>query len=436
MIYKGQSETSEHASWITKRVAGLRYPVLIMELTALSCTNYKAFHDRVDLELRPLTVLLGKNNAGKSSLLRLVPQLLHAFTARAEAHLDLNIEHIEYGGTFRDLIYRRSPHGAVQIGASFVEGDEQLAIDASIQNVTPRLQAEYSVVSRWRAQGVAQIDLAWQASPEMPPVYRGDYRPQFRGLWPLPVEPGAPQYAALAPWEARLGRLFRQLSYLGPLREPVPRFCQVDRRARLGWRGEGAPQLLEAHDQLLDAVGHWYAVNMEGWEPIIDHAGGAFSVMLRRGDTAVNMADTGQGMSQVLPVVVQQYLHRVTEEPPSLYLVEQPELHLHPAAHGALADLFIDNVKQSGARMIIETHSENFLLRLRRRIAERTLASEDVALHWVDELPEGASCVRTLQMRPDGDIPDWPEGVFSEGYREVVAMRRAAREASRPPQSP
>ena len=56
--------------------------------------------------------------------------------------------------------------------------------------------------------------------------------------------------------------------------------------------------------------------------------------------------------------------------------MEQPEIHLHPNAQSALADVMIDviNSRENGAdrniQLIIETHSEHFLRRLQRRIAE------------------------------------------------------------------
>ena len=83
----------------------------------------------------------------------------------------------------------------------------------------------------------------------------------------------------------------------------------------------------------------------------------------------VNMKDVGFGVSQAFPVMVESLL----AEPNSTVLVEQPELHLHPAAQAELGDLFLKSM-DFGARFVIETHSENLLNRIRRRMAEATLA--------------------------------------------------------------
>lgn len=83
-----------------------------------------------------------------------------------------------------------------------------------------------------------------------------------------------------------------------------------------------------------------------------------------------NLREVGSGVAQVLPVILQAMLAPTG----SLVIIEQPELHLHPSAQAELGDLFIGAAKQ-GVRFLIETHSEHLLYRLRRRIAETTLAT-------------------------------------------------------------
>jgi predicted ATPase len=104
----------------------------------------------------------------------------------------------------------------------------------------------------------------------------------------------------------------------------------------------------------------------------------------------VDLPDVGFGISQVLPVLVQCFY----APPGSIILMEQPEIHLHPSAQSALADVMIDvinsreNGKDRNIQLIIETHSEHFLRRLQRRIAENTVPREKVSksflvMRWV-----------------------------------------------------
>lgn len=135
----------------------------------------------------------------------------------------------------------------------------------------------------------------------------------------------------------------------------------------------------------------------------------------------VNLADVGTGLAQALPLIVQRHLHSGTD--PFLEIVEQPELHLHPTAHGALADLYILAAARGGS-FLVETHSENFTLRVRRRIAERKLglAADQVAIYWIDGEP---TTVKRITIDEAGEVDFWPEGVFSEDFKEVQLIRRA-----------
>ncbi len=175
-------------------------------------------------------------------------------------------------------------------------------------------------------------------------------------------------------------------------------------------------------------VGSWNEKHLGGWRLAVDSSGKVFGLELSRGPVRVNLASAGQGMQEVLPVVTQQFaLQLGTGQGDSMFcLIEQPEIHLHDAVHAALADLFIDTVRQRPVSMIVETHSENLLLRVRRRIAEGVLSPDQVALYWVEDDPEGCSSVRPIRINAAGEVDDWPKGVFSEAYDEVRALVRAA----------
>jgi predicted ATPase len=102
-----------------------------------------------------------------------------------------------------------------------------------------------------------------------------------------------------------------------------------------------------------------------------------YEVRLQRTPDSPEVAftDIGFGVSQVLPVITLCYY--VPER--SILILEQPEIHLHPTVQMALADAIIDAVKTRSIQVIIESHSEHFLLRLQRRIAEGVLSPKDTA---------------------------------------------------------
>lgn len=135
--------------------------------------------------------------------------------------------------------------------------------------------------------------------------------------------------------------------------------------------------------------------------------------------------DIGFGVSQVYPVVLES-LH--SKE--AMILVQQPELHLHPALQAELGDMFIESaLGDSKNTFIIETHSEHILLRIMRRIRETSsgklpervspLHPEDVMVLFVE--PEGPrSVVHEMPMNEKGDlVKPWPGGFFEEGFKEL-----------------
>lgn len=141
--------------------------------------------------------------------------------------------------------------------------------------------------------------------------------------------------------------------------------------------------------------------------------------------TEINIADAGAGIAQILPIVVQRQFEKLSQKTGGLEIVEQPELHLHPAAHADIADLYVDALTHTQSRFIIETHSENFILRIRRRVAEGKLDPKKVILYWVKDEKDAKRKIQPIEIDADGEVDYWPEGVFSEDFQEVREIRKA-----------
>jgi predicted ATPase len=139
------------------------------------------------------------------------------------------------------------------------------------------------------------------------------------------------------------------------------------------------------------------------------------------GKTHVSITDVGFGVSQVLPVLVQVFYAPRR----SSIILEQPEIHLHPAAQSELGDVLLGAVKDNDVQLLVETHSEHLLRRLQRRIAEAEVAHEDVALYFV-ETHEGRSILHELVVDEYGNITNWPDGFFGDELGDLAAMTEAA----------
>lgn len=134
----------------------------------------------------------------------------------------------------------------------------------------------------------------------------------------------------------------------------------------------------------------------------------------------VKLTDVGFGISQVLPVIT--LLQYVPER--STVLIEQPEIHLHPLAQANLADLVINAVRTRNIQVIIESHSEHFLLRLQRRIAEGEIDHSNVKLYFCDA-PRGNSHLHQLDLDLYGNILNWPENFMGDQFGETVSAELA-----------
>lgn len=134
----------------------------------------------------------------------------------------------------------------------------------------------------------------------------------------------------------------------------------------------------------------------------------------------VLLTDVGFGVSQILPVLV--LLFYVPEG--STVILEQPEIHLHPAVQAGLADVFIDAIKRRKVQIILESHSEHLLQRLQRRIAEEVISQEEIKLYFTS-IEEGKSKLTTLELDEYGNINNWPEGFFGDAFAEAAAKMKA-----------
>ena len=111
------------------------------------------------------------------------------------------------------------------------------------------------------------------------------------------------------------------------------------------------------------------------------------------------LSEFGFGVSQVIPVLVQ----GVLMDPYTQMMVEEPEAQLHPTAQLELGSYFADLWKKRKVGSIIETHSGNILLRLRRLIAKGDLKPEDVSVAFFDN-EEGKPIVKNLDIDSDGRL--------------------------------
>lgn len=176
------------------------------------------------------------------------------------------------------------------------------------------------------------------------------------------------------------------------------------------------------------AVNKWMAALELGEVRTRDQARYGLEVTVRPEglDADLDLRNVGVGISQVLPVVVL----CLRSGPGSLLMIEQPELHLHPAAQQRLAD-FLIAMMRSGRQLIVETHSDHMVARLRRRIAEDPddALQQDIGFLYVTRDPDTAATqYQPVAANIYGGLEDWPRGFFDQGPREAAELIRQALE--------
>jgi predicted ATPase len=98
---------------------------------------------------------------------------------------------------------------------------------------------------------------------------------------------------------------------------------------------------------------------------------------------------------------------QVAQERQLVYL-EQPEIHLHPRAQVALAEV-LANAARRGVRVVVETHSSLLLLAIQALVAEEQLDRTLVRLHWFERNSHGSTKVSSADLDAAGAFGNWPE---------------------------
>jgi predicted ATPase len=175
-----------------------------------------------------------------------------------------------------------------------------------------------------------------------------------------------------------------------------------------------------------------------GYELLLKDLGNNYFQLMLKDKNGVesNLIDVGFGISQVLPIISEVCMsslkrHKKTDlDINNIILVEQPELHLHPAAQAKLADLFEMCISANeNVRFVIETHSEHLISKLQVLIADESyaLTSDMVQILYVDKNENGEAFVQEMKIKENGKFADeWPSGFFDQGYTLARQLARAS----------
>ncbi|HXF08051.1 MAG TPA: DUF3696 domain-containing protein [Candidatus Acidoferrales bacterium] len=415
--------------------------------TRLRLVNFKAWRDTGELALKPVTMLLGTNSSGKSSLIQgllLLKQTVQS--PDRTVHLNLGGDEVNdlfNFGSFDDVLnhaaasprqftialdFKRDDHARIKEGGFECSYGKTSSGSVAVQVLKLHMGSRRFQAVR-RDKGAYSILVDDESQPRM----KGrDCAPERSIALPADVIAKLGQDGQLAgDLSLAIRRELEGISYLGPLRRKPERDYPWNKTkpGDLGSDGRAAidallaSSLLKGEEQnvIVEGVSKWLAEMQVAEKLEVRQQGRSnrYELVIYSDGVACNLRDVGIGVSQVLPVLVVAYF----APKGSTIILEEPEIHLHPLAQSVLAELFVELSQQRKVQFIVETHSEHLFRRMQTLVARQTVSTDDVALYFVERGDKSAQ-IRALQLDEFGRIRNWPDRFFGDALGETREQAR------------
>ena len=396
-------------------------------LKELILSNFRAFDDEVTVRFRPITVLIGKNNAGKSSIINFLLMLQQSIGLNSKAFLDSRGEKVNLG-KFYELKNRKSRKRYLNFSLAVQEDDspaDALSIYLKSKRIVPyKHSSQYLSAANvlynkrnifqgkdWKLVLLSNDKKILQHS--IPITENSSFlelkdEHQRQNVDP-DIETNRKSIAELYCLKS-IAQKISSIVHIAPGREDTLRTIDT---------GENIPfnDVGRNGEYVLHHLWRIYNENKEQYEFISSHLEKTLDVkditFSEKGDLAqcvaanaktgarTNVANFSFGTSQCLPILVQGAMMY----PNTTLMIEQPETQIHPTAQLELGSFFADLWKERKVSSFIETHSGNILLRLRKLVAEKKMDADDISVAFFD-IEDEKAIIKNLDINPDGTMED------------------------------
>ncbi|MDE0226674.1 MAG: AAA family ATPase [Gammaproteobacteria bacterium] len=408
--------------------------------------DVRCFQGEHRARLSPITLLVGENSTGKTTFLGCY-SVLHRLISRsalASAPIDFNMEPFSMG-SFREIV--RSTRGragridhfklgftitpmpgsrvrSYPILVTFSERGSQPVVtsihiqfkegvylnirrnssgDTTLETPERKATLDYSV-DNWMYlldylfrpdEHLGESEDVRGITESLTRLLSGTKSPAGWRLW----LPDIPQVAPLAPLRSKPKRTYDPVrEAASPSGEHVPMLMmRLDRTEKDDWSS--------LRDGLVEFGGYsglFSDIKIRGHGRQMSDP---FQVQVKvRSGTFANIMDVGYGVSQSLPILVD-----VRRAKRHTFLLQQPEVHLHPRAQAGLAVLFAQAWKQNRNRFLIETHSDHIVDRIRILVRNGDLTTDDVAILYF-ESNRNSVVIHNIGIDADGNLQNVPAG--------------------------
>jgi predicted ATPase len=388
--------------------------------------QFKCFEE-LHLPIGGLTLLTGMNASGKSTVIQSLVLLHQTFvTDQWCVKLYLNGSKLQLG-TASDVVDQVTGRSACDIGIQWHGEQVRWTFQSEARS---DLALQIKKVARRNIEGVLEeFELDTEASHDL-----------LNYLMPIrfPVKS-----TPFNPAEMRLAMALKGLVYLGAERiGPREAYGIISdgKSVDVGHRGENTPvvllqsddrqvlpglQLPEAPPTLRRQTEAWLGQFFPGAGLDVQPVPNASMVTLGlRTDPSSNFLrpqNVGYGLTHILPIITA----CCAAEPGNLLLIENPEVHLHPAGQ-ALMGRFLAKAAAAGVQLIIETHSDHVLNGIRRAVFEKELDANSVCIHFFTPRFEQADRKREQVITPiiddRGNLDSWPDGFFDQIDKDLSVL--------------
>lgn len=493
-------------------------------METISVKNYRSILDSGEIEIKPLTVVLGKNSAGKSSFVRLFPLLKQTLERKISDTLLWYGDYVDFGD-FQNTVSKQRPDKPIEISFSvmthnkyygrflrkndrdkflvkiglyirekymekvcieifdqciwitmdnrgntkiIINGDERpyekfkLICIRETGNIIPSLYERVDN-ERYLARALDVSSLATYCKEYIYPDNEkrgGLYTPSFYDDVEIPIgskedilrnlkKINSSKFKKMNLNHKRFEKInnyiiatklvniidrintsvsfdLKYTSYLKPIRAMVNRYYRVQGISidELDADGSNLPMILKnMSPQELKNFEQW-SKDKFGVVFSVTPGEGHISLIIKNdvdGNIVTNVADTGYGYSQMLPIVMLLWIIHSkksisTFEKQRTIVIEQPELHLHPAYQSKMIDVFVNIIKEAEkngitTKIIFETHSEAMVNRIGTLISEKKILAEKVNVLIFDKNNEQTN-IESKFFNEDGLLMGWPIGFF------------------------
>lgn len=218
---------------------------------------------------------------------------------------------------------------------------------------------------------------------------------------------------------------FSNIRYIAPIRAITERFyrfqdLQIDEMDHTGSNMAMLLNSLSSKDKKL--FGEWVKKNFN-FSVEVDESGPHYAInIIDENAIKYNISDMGFGYSQLLPIIMSLWLETKKKETKKnqqnndlFFVIEQPELHLHPAYQFQLGKLFskiIAKASQSNIKIIVETHSQYFINALGESVEQKQISKDDISIVVFNKKDKETE-IQEAYFDEDGTLENWPIGFFS-----------------------